>query len=202
MQGKFVFGCICALLLVSAAARATGQAVYSAGESRSSISVGGGISGFNPDLGSGFWLGPAVWADYKPAFFHGALGGLAIAAEGRGILWNRSNGQAQDGWYEATVAGGFIYHPGFIRSRRISPYVKALGGLGWNPWFAGWGPPFLVYHFGGGVDYPLSHRVSLRGDYEYQIWTGVPSFAHPGHASTDSPNGFTIGAMYHFGSRE
>ena len=198
MQIKFVHGFICALLLVSASVRATGQVVYSAEGGRTRISVGGGISGFNPDLGGrGFWLGPAVWAEYSPAFFRGPLGGLGIAAQGRGIVWNSSNGG-----YEATVGGGFIYHLGFIRSHRISPYVKALGGLGWNPVYQVEGPPFPVYQFGGGVDYNLNPRISLRGDYEYQIWTHVPSYSHPSQLSTDSPNGFTIGAMYHFGGRE
>lgn len=51
--------------------------------------------------------------------------------------------------------------------------------------------------FGGGVDYHLTRRVNLRGDFEYQHW-----FAH----DAELPNGltpmlFTIGVAYHFPSK-
>ena len=58
--------------------------------------------------------------------------------------------------------------------------------------------PATSFAYGGGVDYQLSRSVWLRGDYEYQSWPDFHTIAKrnmPIH-----PEGFTIGAIYHFGS--
>jgi opacity protein-like surface antigen len=199
MRCKWLYMSILVLSLMIAVAPASAQAVYSAEQNTSRLAVGGGISGYHPDFGGGIVLGPALWVDYKPNFFHGILNDVGLEGEARGVLWNR--GAQGSGFYESTVGGGFIYHPGFARHHSIAPYVKVLGSLGWNPAYKNYGPPFLVYSLGGGVDYRFSHRITFRGDYEYQLWEGTPSSQHRGHASTDSSQGFTIGALYNFGRR-
>ena len=199
MKSKLLLWVIPALLLIVGSVSSSAQVVYSAEQGSARLSVGGGISGFNPDLGSGFWLGPALWVDYNPPFNRGILHDLGIEAEARGILWNR--GPNTPGYFESTVGGGFIYHPSILRVHRISPYVKVLASMGWNEVYDGDGPPFLVYQFGGGVDYHLKHSVTIRGDYEFQRWERVPSYSNPGQLSVASPNGFTIGALYNFGRR-
>ena len=61
-----------------------------------------------------------------------------------------------------------------------------------------------MYAPGGTLDYRLTHRLIIRGDYEYQLW---PSFAGPpSYNSTTgtlnpntsglTPNGFSVGIMY------
>lgn len=51
---------------------------------------------------------------------------------------------------------------------RITPYGKFLAGLGNGPFLAG---NTLVLSYGGGVDYRLTRRFTLRAfDFEYQQW--------------------------------
>jgi opacity protein-like surface antigen len=202
MKNKLLLWSIPVLLLILGAASSSAQVVYSAEQGSTRLSVGGGLSGYSPDVGGGFWLGPALWVDYNPPFNRGLLHGLGLEAEARGVLWNSgSSPQNSQRNYESTVGGGIIYHPGFLRTHAISPYVKILASLGWNPIYQFSGNPFLVYQFGGGLDYHLNHRVTIRGDYEYQRWEQVPSYSHPGELSVASPNGFTVGALYNFGHR-
>ena len=199
MRCKWLFVCILALSAMIAAAPASAQTVYDAEQGISRLAVGGGISGYHPDFGPKLIFGPAIWVDYKPRFFGGVLNGLGIEGEARGVLWNR--GSKNPGFYESTVGGGFIYHPGFAEHHAFAPYAKVLGSLGWNPAYKIQGPPFPVYSLGGGLDYRFSHRITFRGEYEYQIWTQTPSYQHIGKLSTDAAQGFTIGALYNFGRR-
>jgi len=56
---------------------------------------------------------------------------------------------------------------------------------------------YNIVSFGGGVDYRLTGRVNVRGDFEYQHF-----FAHdPELPNGLSPYLFTIGAAYHFPAR-
>jgi hypothetical protein len=69
----------------------------------------------------------------------------------------------------ATYMAGPRYHFNF---GRLQPYVKGMVGLGEfsAPYGLGTGS-FLVVGGGGGVDYRLGHRISIRVvDFGYQAW--------------------------------
>ena len=54
---------------------------------------------------------------------------------------------------------------------------------------------YLALAPGGGLNYRLSRRFSLRAEYEYQMWPGSPNFTNePAHELT--PNGFHAGIAY------
>jgi opacity protein-like surface antigen len=55
---------------------------------------------------------------------------------------------------------------------------------------------------GGGVDYRLSRRIYVRGEYEYQMWPGFVGPPDPqpiplqNRPNGLTPNGFAVGASY------
>ncbi len=86
-------------------------------------------------------------------------------------------------WIKLEVGGGWIQTPGY-------PAAGSLKGS------------YFAFVPGVTIEYRLTRNLSVRGDYEYQIW---PSFAGPPsisggtvtqHASGLTPNGFTFGVSY------
>ncbi len=80
--------------------------------------------------------------------------------------------------------------------RRLRPYGKFLVGEGkiHYPFAIGDGS-YLALAPGGGAEYRVSHRWTVRAEYEYQIWLNSPGFANePKHELT--PNGFHVGVAY------
>ena len=68
---------------------------------------------------------------------------------------------------------------------RVTPYGKFLFGLGNAPFLSG---NTFVLAYGGGVDYRLTRRFSLRAiDFEYQQWRVNP---------TIYPYGGSVGISY------
>ncbi len=56
-----------------------------------------------------------------------------------------------------------------------------------------------VTSFGGGLDYQATKRVWVRADYEYQTWPSFFKHTNPAiRPGRLNPQGFTVGAMYHF----
>jgi opacity protein-like surface antigen len=81
---------------------------------------------------------------------------------------------------------------------RIHPYGKGLVGFGHATaqtpsQIVGGSTPgtYFLFALGAGVDYSLTPKVNLRGDFEYQRW---PNF--PPHGLT--PPLFSFGAAYRF----
>jgi opacity protein-like surface antigen len=158
-----------------------------------SLSAGAVFSGFQTDADTHpFMYGFGVYADYNPLPF------LGVEIEGRTIQFNSQNNIRQD-----TISGGFRY---IHNVGRFAPYAKVLGGLGSADFPKGTydGSPgrqhdtFSAMTLGGGLDYRLTHRVYLRGDYEYQFWFDYGrGLGKPG-MGTINPNGFSIGASYKF----
>ncbi len=69
---------------------------------------------------------------------------------------------------------------------RLTPYGKFLVGLGNGSFLTG---STFVMAYGGGVDYRLNHKLSVRAfDFEFQQWKVTP---------TISPYGGSIGIAYH-----
>lgn len=197
--GLFVFLLIPAALIAQSSESATG------GEA--SISAGAEMSAFNPDwacsTSSPFCandlIGPAAFFDFDLHHKYGVEG------EARWLHWRGfGSGEVEsnylagpryrvfrhwnlDGWIKVELGGGWITTNGY-------PAAGSLKGS------------YFAYAPGGTLDYRLTRRLVLRGDYEWQIW---PSFAGPPSYNTTTgtvmqnnsgltPNGFSVGVAYKF----
>lgn len=196
-------GLVFSLLLLPAALLA--QNPESAVGGGASIWAGAEGSSFNPDYSchsnSPFscgnqLVGPGAFFDFN---LHPRWG---IEGEARWLHWNGIGSQV-----ESNYLGGGRYR--LKRFHRVDIWGKLLVGGGWittpnYPQVGSLKGSYFVYAPGATLDYRLTHRLSLRGDYEYQIW---PSFAGPPtyntstgalieHNSGLTPNGFSVGIAY------
>jgi opacity protein-like surface antigen len=134
------------------------------------------------------------------------LQGIGLEAEARDLNYGRS-GAITPGEREDTAEGGVIYS--WPRYRYFRPYAKFMMGYGNAdeqniPFNEHWTDSRTITIMGGGVDYRVHGHIWVRADYEYQSWpdffkfapVGVPPVIPP--AGKLNPQGFTIGAMYHF----
>jgi opacity protein-like surface antigen len=190
------------LLLILIAASASAQAVYSASEDHPRLSVGVGFSYFSQDWGPNpHPTGITYMADYHPPLPR-FLEDLNIEAQGRNLIWHRGTIPITGAPIvprTETLGGGVIDHPHWFRFHKFEPYAKVLISYGYIH-FAEDDVSYnhdsrVVTSLGGGVDYRLIHRVTLRADYEYQWW---PTFFGP---NALTPQGVTVGALYNFGHR-
>lgn len=173
------------------------QVSPAAHQGRIPLSVGGGISDYSLDWGYGRrMLGITAWVDWHFAGQSRFLHGVGIEAEGTDLNWDRPSTLSK--MRHDTGQGGLTYT--WQHFQHFNPYVKMLGGIG----SIDFPPPphypyythdtFSIFSPGGGVEYQLSNRIWVRGDYEYQFW-------HQTFGPNDlNPNGFTLGATYHFDS--
>lgn len=209
MQSKLLIGCISALLFIAATISASAQAVYAASEGHSSLSVGAGFSGFDQDWGHNpLVYGGTLWVDWRPPFFSGLLQGLNLEMLARDASLNRGSYPpmypvvgGRPGLPRTDILGGdLLYHPRWVRFHKFEPYIKGGMAFGSIDFTLSTAPNYshdtrTVSLIGGGVDYRLIPRITLRGDYEYQWW---PGFLGP---NALNPQGFTVGALYNFGHR-
>lgn len=174
-----------ALFLPLMAAQA--QVSPSVSGSRTILTVGGGFSDFNPDFGKNWVYGATVWSDWT------ILHGLGIEGEARTLPWNGVKFPPYPTQLRLdSIEGGPRYQ--FRRYRNFQPEVKVLFGLGSIDFPTHSAGPihhntYGMAEVGGGVDYRLTRRISLRGEYDYERW---PNFASNGL----TPDGFTVGASY------
>jgi hypothetical protein len=170
-----------------------------------SLWAGAEGSYFNPGYScKGNWLwncrenqpGVAALADFNLTPKIGAEG------EARWLHWDGLGNM---------VESNYLLGPRYRVYRRgpVSFWVKVLLGGGWittsdYPEAGSLKGSFFMYAPGGTVDYRLTHRISLRADYEYQVW---PSFQAPTtysgtlaitHNGPLTPNGVSVGVMYRF----
>lgn len=195
-----------ATLIVSAASQVHAQAAPSAKEGRFPFAVGVGLSGYNPDIGHGHLIGGTLWIDYFPNRLPSFMRGIGIEVEARDLNYGRSASQPSN-LREDIVQGGLIYSwPHF---RNFRPYGKFSEGYGnaddaVNPTHRNHDSR-TIFSGGGGFEYRVLGRLWVRTDYEYQVWPNF--FKHP--ATVDppeparpsgrlNPQGFTVGAVYHF----
>lgn len=173
-----------ALLLVLSPASVFAQAAPAVRGGGQSLWVGTTYSNFSPDFGPPHRLiGIGVNADlsWSPR--------LTLEGEMRFLRFNGFGGEHQD---------DYLLGPKFtlLRRGRFTPYAKFVFGLGavTFPYQIGNGT-YFVYAPGGGVDYRLSRKLSVRGGYEYQFWPSAPGI--PGEPDNGMhPNGFSIGVAY------
>lgn len=195
-----------AILAAVVPAALLAQSSKSAVGGEASLWAGGEFSYFNGGYScSGNWVwnckydlaGITALTDFNLNTKIGAEG------EARWLHWNGSGGMV-----ESNYLAGPRYRA--YGKGRVSFWVKALLGGGWvttsyYPQAGSLKGSYFMYAPGGTVDYRLSNRLILRGDYEYQIW---PSFAAPStysatgsliqHNGPLTPNGFSVGVMYRF----
>jgi opacity protein-like surface antigen len=98
---------------------------------------------------------------------------------------------------QSTFLGGVYYEaPSFLR---IRPFVRMGGGIGLIE-FPSRYPSYTrdtysVFAPSGGIEYPITHRVYARAEYEYQFW-------HDYRGPHDlTPQGGTIGVTYYLSAR-
>lgn len=169
-----------------------------------SLWAGAEATSFNPDYGchtaSPFqcWdrqlMGPTAFFDFNVQPKWGAEG------EARWLNWNGLGGMTLSNY----LLGGRYR---VVRFHRLTAWAKLLMGGGWiqtpnYPQAGSLKGSFFAYAPGATVEYPLWHKLALRGDYEYQIW---PSFygepTNSGgtlvqHNNGLTPNGFSVGLTY------
>jgi opacity protein-like surface antigen len=206
MRCKLWSGCLIALSLMSAALPVSAQAVYDARQDRPSLSVGAGFSASNQDWGPHTVFGTTGYIDWRPGFFTGPLTGFGLEVMGRDLSEHRLSTTATLNGKSVpikprtdTIGGGLIYHVHQQGFYKFEPYIKALGSFGSIDYSGSGllGP--RVYHdtrtvvsLGGGLDWNVQRRITVRGEFEYQIW---PDFL----GAQLNPVVFTGGVLYRFG---
>ena len=165
-----------------------------------SVWAGGEYSNFNPDYAcvasnapfrcKSDLQGPTALFDVNLRSKWGAEG------EARWLHWGGLGNMV-----EANYLLGGRYR--IYRWSRMNIWAKFLLGGGWitTPYYPQAGSlkgSYFAYVPGISADYPISHRISLRADYEYEIW---PSFVGPPTGATLhnhglTPNGVSVGFVY------
>jgi hypothetical protein len=191
MKNTILLFCLICMAPCLVAAQATESATHNV----PSLAVGAEFSIFNPDYycpssspfncGNGLPLMESlgVYVDNR------WLGNLGSEEEARWLRWNGLGGQQ-----EAT----YLIGPRFrvYRWHKLGVWPKFLVGIG-NITTAGYPGPntfkgnLFVYVPGASLDYRLSRRLSIRGDYELVKWPGFSVSA--AHDNGLSPNGFSFG---------
>jgi hypothetical protein len=153
-----------------------------------SLWAGGEYSNFAPDYGSNRLNGLGFIIDVNATPRIGAVG------EARWLHWSGSGGETQSDYLS-----GVKYR--MFKSGPLSFNAKFLLGGVWItfPGDIGSGSYFALAP-GGFVDFHLTHRLLIRGDYEYQFLPSAPDI--PGQPSNGlTPNGFSIGVEYNIFGR-
>ncbi len=172
--------------VLSMASMAYPQSAPSAYRGPNSIWVGAEYSNIDTSFPyqSGSRLsGAGAFVDFN---FHGRIG---IEADARFLHFGGFHGETESSY----LAGPRYLFPQW---RHLQPYAKALIGLGriHYPFQIGDASYFAIAP-GGGINYRLNHRWTLRAEYEYQIWPNSPGYSsEPDHKLT--PNGFHLGIAY------
>lgn len=156
---------------------AQAQALPTATGPGSSISIGGGVSGYKLDYGQRWLGGYEGWVDANLWWWGG------IEAEARWLRYNQDLG---------THATTYLIGPRLSRRMGLTePYLKVLAGQGrfYFPYDYARGT-YLTVAGGGGVDVHLTDRLQLRAiDLEYQRW---PNFTY----GTMNSIGLSVGVSY------
>ncbi|MGC9159381.1 MAG: outer membrane beta-barrel protein [Terracidiphilus sp.] len=207
MRSKLIPAQSLVFLIAFATCHVSGQVAPAATKNQLPLAVGVGFSGYDSGW-NGTLFGGTLWINYVPNWTPDWLRGLGLEIEARDLNYGRSGSEPAK-MREDIAQGGLIYSwPHFLKFR---PYAKFSAGYG--------NAEYLVYNYatdtdnlryhqsrtilseGGGAEYQLGRKIWLRADFEYQSWPDF--FKHPGTpipAGKLNPWGFTMGAMYHFGS--
>ncbi|HZP03524.1 MAG TPA: outer membrane beta-barrel protein [Terracidiphilus sp.] len=155
------------LLLAVAILPAYAQVAPSATRNSFSLSVGGEGSIFQPD-----YAGQGV-AQTSP----NRLIGIGAYADARFTRWIQL--EAEGRWLHFNQYAGINENSYMIGPRlpirdfhNWTPYGKVLFGFSTGSFLSGSAGTIA---FGGGVDYRLTRKFKVRGDFEYQRWSVAPT---------------------------
>ena len=171
------------LSLIFGATAVYAQVAPAAKGGTSPIWVGGEYSNFVPDYGSTNINGLGVIVDFNVLPKLGALG------EARWLRWGGDAGETQSDYLAGAKYRVFKFD-------RFSVNFKFLLGGVWIrfPRDIGTGS-YFAYAPGGFVDYRVTRKILIRGDYEYQFLPSAPNIP-PFPSNGLTPHGFSIGAEY------
>jgi hypothetical protein len=188
---------IASLMLLPASMYAQSAPAVKGGES--SIWAGGEYANFNPDYGLGRVLGVGVVVDYNLFPKWGAEG------EARWLHWNSNNGTTQQ-------LSNYLLGPRyrFLRYHHLSVWGKFLMGAGLETYPALLGVDniptstpagsgsYFAYAPGITGEYQVTHRLAVRGGYEWEFWPSAPGAAFTGGAPSNglTPSGYSAGVTY------
>jgi hypothetical protein len=156
------------------------QVVPAAAGRSFSLDAGGLGSMFQPD-----YAGEGI-AQTSPNRLYGAgayvdahfTRWVQIEAEGRWLRFNEYLGIDENTYLIGPRVPIVTFH-------RVTPYGKFLFGLGTGNFLTG---NVFVLSYGGGVDYRLTRRITVRAfDFEYQRWRVNPTLR---------PYGGSVGISY------
>ena len=172
--------------------RARGQVVPSATEKVFTIRVGALASAFQPDYAG---EGEAQTGPYR-------LYGVGAYVDAHFSRWIQPEFEMRLGRFNEWTCNGQC--PGIDENsysigervpiktfRKFTPYGKVLVGIGNGSWLSG---NALVITYGGGVDYRLNRKFTIRcADFEWQQW---PVSSPGGSSFTIRPYGLSAGLSY------
>jgi opacity protein-like surface antigen len=177
-------------VIISAAGNLGAQVAPAATVGGFPIGVGAGFSRYDLDYGPGRYMEGAV-ARASVGLFHG----LGVDVDARSIFVDTPASLTR--MQQSTFLGGAFYEPNPIF--HVQPFVRFGGGLGviefpsGNPAYSR--DSYTVYAPSGGVEVPVSRKVSIRAEYEYQFWKQY-------HGPRDlTPQGWTLGVTYYLRGR-
>jgi hypothetical protein len=187
---RFISALFCTVL-VSSAVSASAQVAPSAFRQGLSIHAGGEASAFQPD-----YAGNGV-AETSPNRLYG-IGAFVdahisrwvqIEAEGRWLRFNELDVNGQHIGENTYMIGPKVP---IIDFHRWTPYGKFL--IGWGSGTGWLNGKATAFAYGGGVEYRLSSRFTIRAfDFEEQDWRTTPTL---------HPYGASVGISYRvFGGR-
>jgi len=161
----FAFFCI---VLTFATNFSRAQVVPEATKNRAGLTAGGVGSIFQPD-----YAGEGV-AQTSPNRLYGAGAYFdlrfnrwaQVEGEGRWLHYNQYLGIDENTYLIGPRLAPYTVHG-------VTPYGKLLVGLGNGSFLTG---NTFVLAYGGGVDYRLTRRLTLRAfDFEYESWRVTPT---------------------------
>jgi opacity protein-like surface antigen len=195
MRWKLSVLLVLVLSLTGAPSCARAQVTYAGAAGKQPFTVGVGASNFSDDWGikDPRQVGITLWVDWRIPRLPPVLDGLGLEFEGRDV--NYATPSYLPGHRMDTALGGPIYQ--WRKPDRFRPFGKFLIGIGSIDFPNDTDYTHdtrTVFEPGGGADVRFWNRFSVRAEYDYQFWRAI-------FGPNDlNPNGFSIGAVYDFGS--
>jgi opacity protein-like surface antigen len=191
MRFKTIFAVVApAFLVLLLAVKIEAQVAPSAKVNGIPLAISVGMSDYDLDYGPGRRMqGPVVRAGAE--VFHG----LGIDLSARALFMNTPSQLTR--MQQNTFLGGVYYDTPALW--RVHPFVRFGAGIG-NIEFPSKDPKytrddFLVYAPSGGIEYPVTRKLSIRAEYEYQSWQNYLG------KNTLNPQGGTVGVTYYVSGR-